>query len=106
VIEKRPARNKSDVRVTFSIPVAWLDRQVAVVGDFNGWDPTATPMRKRGDVRTATVTLPAGREYRFRYLDALGRWHDDPAADAVEPSGYGSTDCIIDLTRTDWPTSG
>jgi len=101
VIEKRRGRHKSEVRVTFSIPAAWLDRQVAVVGDFNGWDPTATPMRKKGDVRTATVTLQAGRRYRFRYVDVLGRWHDDPAADDVEASGFGSTDCVIDLSGAD-----
>ena len=101
VIDKRRGRNKTEIRVTFSIPVAWLDRQVAVVGDFNDWDPTATPMRKKGDVRSATVVLPAGHRYRFRYLDVLGRWHDDPAADEVEPSGYGTTDCIIDLTAAD-----
>jgi 1,4-alpha-glucan branching enzyme len=101
VIEKRRGRNKADVRVTFSIPIAWLDRKVAVVGDFNGWDPTATPMRKRGDLRTATVTLQAGRRYRFRYLDVLGRWHDDPAADDVVAGGLGSTDCVIDLTGDD-----
>ena len=101
MIEKRRGRHKGDIRVTFSIPVSWLDRHVAVVGDFNGWDPTATPMKKRGDVRTVTVTLQAGRRYRFRYLDVLGRWHDDPAADDVEPGGVGSTDCIIDLTEVD-----
>jgi 1,4-alpha-glucan branching enzyme len=101
VIEKRTGRQKSDVRVTFSIPAVWLDRQVAVVGDFNAWDPTATPLKKRGDVRTVTVTLRAGERYRFRYVDELGRWHDDPAADDVQASGFGSSNCIIDLTDAD-----
>jgi len=97
VIEKQRTRHKGEMKVTFSIPLVWLDRPVAVVGDFNGWDPTANPMKKRGTVWTATVTLQKGRTYRFRYLDNLGRWHDDPAADDVEPSGAGSTNCLIDL---------
>jgi len=97
VIEKRRTRQKAEMKVTFTIPLVWLDRPVSVVGDFNGWDPTATPMKKKGTVWTATVTLQKGCKYRFRYLDTLGRWHDDPTADDVEASGGGSTNCVIDL---------
>lgn len=27
------------------------------VGDFNDWGPMATPLRKEGNVRSATITL-------------------------------------------------
>lgn len=97
MIEKRHRHRGSGAKVTFSIPVEWLDRDASVVGDFNDWDPTAMPLRKRGSVRTASVVLQPGRRYAFRYLDSLGRWHDDPAADDVASNETGGTDCVVDL---------
>ncbi len=97
MIEKKAQPRKRVVKVTFSVPIEWLDRGVSVVGDFNDWDPMITPLRKKGSVRTASVTLEPGRVYAFRYLDTLGRWHDDPAADDVRVNDSGGTDCLIDL---------
>jgi 1,4-alpha-glucan branching enzyme len=99
VIEKRP-RKDGTVKVTFSVPVVWMDRRVWVVGDFNGWDPTATRLKNRGDVRSASVALEAGRTYQFRYVDADGNHYDDPAADALVPNERGGTNSLLDL-RTD-----
>lgn len=98
MIEKQRKARSRKVKVRFSIPKEWMDRAVSVVGDFNDWDPTATPLRKKGGVRTVAVELEAGRTYRFRYLDELGRWHDDPAADDVAANDLGGFDCILDLT--------
>jgi hypothetical protein len=33
------------------------------------------------------VTIPAGRDVRFRYLDNDGHWPDDPDADEVDENG-------------------
>ena len=97
MIERHVKARGRGVKVTFSIPTEWLDRPVSVVGDFNGWDPTATPLRKRGSKRTASVTLEANSVHQFRYLDALGRWHDDPDADDVVVNATGGTNCVLDL---------
>ena len=99
MIEKHKPKRGKGVKVTFSIPIEWLPTKVAVVGDFNGWDPGANPMRKKGGNWTTSVVLEAGHQHRFRYLDVDGRWHDDPAADAVALNDVGATDCIIDLTE-------
>ena len=32
-----------------------------------------------------------------------GRWHDDPAADAVEFNEMGATDCVLDLHSPEQP---
>jgi len=71
MITKKPTDRGKRVRVTFRIPLA--DGPVSVAGEFNGWDPTATPMRKRGDTRSASMSLDAGRTYAFRYVDEQGR---------------------------------
>ena len=101
MIEKHHKHRGRGVKVTFSIPVEWVDCAVAVVGDFNDWDPHANPLRKKGGVRQASVVVDPGRTYAFRYLDARGRWHDDPAADEVRTNTFGGTDSVIDLTAPD-----
>ena len=98
MITKNAKHRGPNVKVTFSIPTGWLDRPACVVGDFNDWDPTATPMRKKGADRVASVVVEPGRCYAFRYLDADGRWYDDPAADRVVANRFGGTDSVIDLS--------
>ncbi|MFI5041397.1 MAG: isoamylase early set domain-containing protein [Acidimicrobiales bacterium] len=97
MIEKTHKQRGQAAKVTFSIPVDWVDRAASVVGDFNDWDPAATPLRKRGSVRTASVMLAAGRSYRFRYVDTDGHWYDDPEPDTMVPNGFGGADCVVDL---------
>lgn len=99
MIEKHHKHRGRGVKVTFSIPVEWVDCVVAVVGEFNDWDPTANPLRRKGPVRTASVVLEPGRAYAFRYLDARGRWHDDPAADDIVANAFGGTNSVIDLSE-------
>lgn len=52
-------------------------QEVCLVGDFNGWDLKAHPMRKnKKGLWTKTITVFHGRyEYRF-YAD--GQWLNDP----------------------------
>ena len=71
---------------------------VAVVGDFNGWNPGANPMKHKGQVLLISLTLTAGRKYRFRYLSEGGRWLNDPDAHGVEQNQFGDEDSVIDLT--------
>ena len=69
------------VRVTFVLPVSEPAGAVSVVGNFNGWNPYAHPMRKRSNgVRSAVVTMRAGSTLRFRYLAEGGIWFDDETA--------------------------
>lgn len=82
------------VRVTFSLPDEGT--AVSVVGDFNGWDPLAHPLRRRSNgTRSVAVELEAGRSYAFRYLVDGGHFLDDPAADSHEANGYGGTHSVL-----------
>ena len=83
----KPTRSGS-VRVTFVLPAAEPAGAVSVVGDFNGWDPYAHPLRKRSNgVRSAVVTMPAGTTLRFRYLAEGGIWFDDETATMRDAQG-------------------
>lgn len=98
MIRTQPVSDKSKVEVAFVLPQA-PDGPLSVVGDFNDWDPTVTPMTPGGEGFQATVTVDAGRRYAFRYLGADGRWFNDDAAHTYEPGPFGSDNCVIDVTE-------
>jgi len=96
VVKQAPVKGRKAVKVNFVLPKDAVSGNVSVVGDFNGWDPFAHPLRPRRDgTRSAVVTLPPGRRFAFRYLAEGGRWHDDDTAEAFEPNGLGGHNAII-----------
>lgn len=94
-LTKKYLKSKPISKVTFVLPPEVADgaAEVAVVGDFNGWDPQATRMRrlKSGEFK-ATVDLEVGREYQFRYLIDDDRWTNDEAADQYVPAGIAGAE--------------
>ena len=87
------------MRVTFALPASVWAERVNLVGEFNDWDRTATPMTldRYGAEWKATIDLKTNRRYRFRYLldgeDWLNDWHAD---DHLE-NPHGSYDSVVDL---------
>ena len=97
MIHRQPTKRGDQVRVTFEVPDE--EQPIYVVGDFNAWSPRATLLRPKEGVRTASLTLAAGRRYTFRYLRADGHWFNDDRADDYEPNQYGEENSVLDLTR-------
>ena len=84
------------VKVTFTLAPSLVDQPVSVVGDFNGWDPLANPLKKRSNgTRSVVVEVPAGHTIRFKYLAADGRWFCDPEADTVVHEEYHTVDSLL-----------
>lgn len=85
-------------RVTFSLPGEVNAKEAALCGEFNDWDPKGVPMRflKSGGF-SATLSLPAGRAYRFRYRLDGDRWENDWQADAYVPNEFGTTDSVVEV---------
>ncbi|MGI8809295.1 MAG: isoamylase early set domain-containing protein [Acidimicrobiales bacterium] len=98
MIGTEPLQGTNQLRVTFAVPAGGVDGQVAVVGDFNAWDPTTDPLRRCHDWLRASVVLEPGRRYRFRYLAENGRWFNDAEVGAYEPNGMGDDNSLLDLT--------
>ena len=99
VIRKHPTPHGL-VRVTFEVP----DRghAVSLVADFNGWDPAATPLRRRSNgTRTVDVTLRPGSRVRFRYAGPDGTFFEDDEADAFESNGFGQRNAIVCASAPD-----
>jgi 1,4-alpha-glucan branching enzyme len=87
------------VRAVFRLVHVVGAEQITVVGDFNDWSPTATPMQRSDDGFVAEVLLHSGRTYRFRYLVDGERWENDWAADSYTPNEFGGDDSVLDLTN-------
>jgi len=73
---------------------------VHVVGDFNNWDTTATPLKKQesGDF-SVTLELESGKEYQFRYLLDGKIWENDWKADKYEPSPAGNCENSVAVVQ-------
>ena len=90
------ARRGKAVKVTFALPAAAVEQPVSVLGDFNGWDPMANPLKKRSNgTLSATVEVAAGQELRFKYLAADGEWFCDPEAETIVHDEYHTVDSLL-----------
>lgn len=100
-IRKQYLKSKPGCKVTFKIPetVGNGAENAQVVGEFNGWSISATPMKRlKNGVFSATVNLEKARSYQFRYLLGQSQWENDPDADEYIPTPYGdSHNSVISL---------
>ena len=89
-------------RVTFFISKEYTTHytKVNLVGDFNSWSSSETPMIKQEDGSySVTLDLPANREFQFRYLINGNSWENDWWADKYVPAPYSNVDNSVVITR-------
>ncbi len=83
-IAKQFLKSKPVAKVTFELPAqaAPNAKMVALVGEFNDWDVSAQPLKKQKDGSfKATLELPVGTEYQYRFVIDGQTWENDWAAD-------------------------
>jgi 1,4-alpha-glucan branching enzyme len=89
---------QGDVEFRYYHPNA---RHVYLVGDFNDWNSSVTPMtRTSGGEWVAILSLADGM-YEYKYL-VDGKWYLDDAAAGVEEVPFG-TNCILVLNQSAVP---
>ncbi len=92
---------KGVCKVTFALPGAVAAQTASIVGDFNGWDATATPMKRARDGSfSATLNLEANQEFRFRYWLDGERWENDWNADRYASNRFGTEDSVVVTTAS------
>jgi len=103
MITREPDNKPGFMRITFELPSNMWAERVNLVGEFNDWDTSATPMkRNRSDANwRTTLVLETGKRYRFRYLIDGKEWLNDWHADDHVENPYGTHDSVIDLTTPD-----
>jgi 1,4-alpha-glucan branching enzyme len=97
-IKKHYLKTRPVCKVTFRLSAqeALDAKSIFLVGEFNNWNKTRTPMKplKQGGFVT-TLDLKTGREYQFRYFFDRIIWKNDSAADRYVHSPYGGCDNSI-----------
>jgi hypothetical protein len=71
---------------------------VAVVGDFNNWDPHATILTRRGTRWSTTVQLRPGR-YRYTFLVDGAHWVADPGKSTAADPDFDRPTSILTVSR-------
>jgi len=97
-IQKEIIPEKGICRIKFSVTETLVDhpKKVALVGDFNRWNPGKDIMVKaENGFFEKTVELPLGRDYQFRYLIDNYHWENDWQADAYVPTSLCDNDNMI-----------
>lgn len=100
MLKKSYSKTGKSCRVTFKLDAEQVTdvQEVAVLGEFNSWEPESNKMTRRKDgTFSTTMSLDAGREYRFRYLLDGERWENDTAADSLAPNRFGTKDCVLEV---------
>ncbi|MEP6574161.1 MAG: isoamylase early set domain-containing protein [Gemmatimonadota bacterium] len=67
---------------------------VSLVGDFNNWNPGASPLRKVNGSWTVTLPLRPGR-YRYTFVVGGRTWLPDPARPAAPADDFGRPTSVI-----------
>ena len=91
-----PAPPQAGSRAFQFVLVAPRATHVSLVGDFNDWDATRTPMRRTGSeaLWTAVVPLEPGR-YHYAFFVDGARWLADPSAPVARDDDYGAPSSVL-----------
>ena len=69
---------------------------VSLCGDFNGWSPSSTPLKRLNDGHWAATVALAPGSYQYKFL-IDGEWFADPAAQKNVPNQYGSLNSVVEV---------
>jgi 1,4-alpha-glucan branching enzyme len=98
VADARHLPASADTLVTFVFPAPTAAR-VSVVGDFNAWNSSATPMQRLGNTGLWSVTVPmsVGRHiYSYFAVTTDGeKWSADPFAPSAPDDGFGRANSVV-----------
>jgi 1,4-alpha-glucan branching enzyme len=97
---KKYLKSKPICKVTFKLAPDAADTSSSayLVGDFNNWNTSSTPMKKlKNGAFTVTLDLEKDREYQYRYLLDRDRWENDWEADKYVPTPYGADNSVVIL---------
>ncbi|KQS24693.1 isoamylase early set domain-containing protein [Dyadobacter sp. Leaf189] len=88
-LTKQFVKSKSVYKVTFTVPAeaAAEAKKVALVGEFNEWNPEALVLKKQKDGSFKTSLELGAGEHQFRYILDDEKWENDWEADKYVPAG-------------------
>ena len=95
MLKKKFNKTQPICDVTFQLPAVIEAKQASIAGDFNDWNPAATPLKKVKGVWQTTPKLEQGREYQYRYFVNGGEWYNDYEADKYVPNQIDGDNSVV-----------
>ncbi|WP_105199862.1 MULTISPECIES: isoamylase early set domain-containing protein [unclassified Pseudoalteromonas] len=94
MLKKRFFKTKEEAEVTFEYmhPDA---EAVALVAEFNQWQPLAMQYSKKDQLFRTKLRLPKNSEFHFRYLINDEQWDNDHQADAYVANDFGTDNSVV-----------
>lgn len=90
-----PAAARTDTVVVQFVLVAPGARSVTLVGDFNGWDSSATPLSgSSSGLWSVALPLRPGR-HQYAFVVDGARWVADPAAPRALGDDFGAPSSVV-----------
>ncbi|MFZ2331393.1 MAG: zf-HC2 domain-containing protein [Atribacterota bacterium] len=87
--------------ITFSMRAdADQVKSIAVVGDFNDWDPTRNLLTDENNdgIWTVTLKLEPGR-YEYMFILDGQKWIPDPSAYRFVSDGFGNKNAVLEICK-------
>lgn len=98
MISKAVSKSGGKTKVTFKVVPDEGTTSVAVLGEFNDWNPETHRLSRRKDGSfSGAVSLVSGKSYRFRYLIDGAIWLNDEAADSYAANRFGGQDGVVEV---------
>ncbi|MET1257884.1 MAG: isoamylase early set domain-containing protein [Flavobacteriaceae bacterium] len=93
-IKKQYLKSKPVCKVTFTVP-AEEAKKVAVVGDFNNWNPKGSTLKKlKNGTFKGTFDLPKENSFEFRYL-IDNTYVNEAEADSYQWNDYAGAENAV-----------
>ncbi len=93
-ITKQYLKSKPVCKVTFTVP-AEEAQKVAVVGDFNDWNPKGSLLKKlKNGTFKGTFELPKEQAYEFKYL-VDGNYVNETQADSYKWNDFAGAENAV-----------
>ena len=98
LVQRLLPEHPAEVIVHFEL-VAPEAREVTLVGSFNGWNPTAFPMKEvnRDGVWRITIRLKKGTTNTYNFLIDGTKWVPDPGSPVQVDDGFGGKSSVLRL---------
>lgn len=96
MLKKSYSKTGKICRVTFKYANEEGAESAVVAGEFNEWSLESAPMKKLKDGSfSATISLPVGGSFLFRYVLDANIWVNEQEADGYAANEYGEENSIV-----------
>ena len=101
MLKKKPVKKSKLTSVTFETREFQDADALSLVGEFNGWEPEKTPMKRRKDgawsVTMRLAKRPDKFRYEYRFVVDGDHWVSDTGADDFVTNPYGEQNSVVVL---------